>query len=209
MLRRARLTIPHRLAHRPCRRDACVWRRRSSRLAALSTAPSVADLFAWRRDAGRDRRWSVTTRCCGARRGSCRRASADSRTARFRFRRRRLPAVRSTWAPWIACEPPCRKWPRPRGACPSPMAFWLGVIHPAGRGAVPGRCGRRLAGRPVWRLRAAARDRAGPSTNHHLHVEPVGHRQRAVDRRRRGAPVLVQLQAGGTGADHLLERGGL
>ena len=30
----------------------------------------------------------------------------------------------------------------------------------------------------------------------------------AVDRGRRGAPVLVQLQAGGAGADHLLQRGG-
>ncbi len=40
----------------------------------------------------------------------------------------------------------------------------------------------------------------------HLHVEAVGHRQAAVDRRRRGAPVLMQLEGAGAGADLLLDR---
>ncbi|MNM80913.1 hypothetical protein D3C81_928960 [compost metagenome] len=35
----------------------------------------------------------------------------------------------------------------------------------------------------------------------HLHVEPVGHAQAVVDTRRRGAPVLMQLEADGTGLD--------
>ena len=44
--------------------------------------------------------------------------------------------------------------------------------------------------------------------DHHLHVETIGHRQAVVDRRGRGAPVLVQLQAGRAGADHFLQRRG-
>ena len=43
--------------------------------------------------------------------------------------------------------------------------------------------------------------------DHHLHVVIVGDREAAVDRRRRGAPVLVQLQRAGAGVDHLLQRG--
>ena len=42
--------------------------------------------------------------------------------------------------------------------------------------------------------------------DHHLHVVVVGDRQAAVDRRRRRAPVLVQLQRAGAGLDHFLER---
>ena len=42
--------------------------------------------------------------------------------------------------------------------------------------------------------------------DHHLDVVVVGDRQAAVDRRRRRAPVLVQLQRAGAGLDHLLER---
>ena len=38
----------------------------------------------------------------------------------------------------------------------------------------------------------------------HLHVGGVGHVQAVVDRRRRGAPVLVQLQADGAGLDLLV-----
>src|SRR6185437_7286574 len=40
---------------------------------------------------------------------------------------------------------------------------------------------------------------------HHLHVEPVRHRQAGVDGSGRGAPVLVQLQAGRAGTDHFLQ----
>ena len=43
--------------------------------------------------------------------------------------------------------------------------------------------------------------------DHHLDVVIVGDRQAAVDRRRRRAPVLVQLERTGAGLDHLLERG--
>ena len=43
--------------------------------------------------------------------------------------------------------------------------------------------------------------------DHHLHVVVVGDRQAAIDRRRRGAPVLVQLERTGAGLDHLFERG--
>jgi hypothetical protein len=39
----------------------------------------------------------------------------------------------------------------------------------------------------------------------HLHVHPLRHVQATVDGRRRGAPVLVQLQAHGPGADLLLQ----
>ena len=42
--------------------------------------------------------------------------------------------------------------------------------------------------------------------DHHLHVVVVGDRKAAVDRRRRRAPVLVQLERAGAGLDHLLER---
>ena len=42
-----------------------------------------------------------------------------------------------------------------------------------------------------------------------LHVHAVGDGQAVVDRRRRGAPVLVQLQAAGAGLDLLLDAGGL
>ena len=45
--------------------------------------------------------------------------------------------------------------------------------------------------------------------DHHLHVVVVGHRQRAVDGRRRRAPVLVQLEAGGAAQDLLDQRLGL
>ena len=38
---------------------------------------------------------------------------------------------------------------------------------------------------------------------HHLDVVVVSHRQAGVDRRRRGAPVLVQFQRAGAGLDHL------
>ena len=42
--------------------------------------------------------------------------------------------------------------------------------------------------------------------DHHLHVVLVGDRQAAVDRRRRRAPVLVQLQRAGAAQHHLLQR---
>ena len=42
--------------------------------------------------------------------------------------------------------------------------------------------------------------------DHHLHVVIVGDRQAAIDRRRRRAPVLVQLQRAGAGLDHFVER---
>ena len=42
--------------------------------------------------------------------------------------------------------------------------------------------------------------------DHHLDVVIVGDRQAAVDRRRRRAPVLVQLERAGAGLDHFLER---
>ena len=42
--------------------------------------------------------------------------------------------------------------------------------------------------------------------DHHLDVVVVGDRQAAVDRRRRRAPVLVQLERAGAGFDHFLER---
>ena len=45
--------------------------------------------------------------------------------------------------------------------------------------------------------------------NRHLHVELVGHRQARVDRRRRRAPVLVQLQADRAGANLLAQRLGV
>jgi len=44
--------------------------------------------------------------------------------------------------------------------------------------------------------------------DHHLDVVVVGHRKAIVDRRRRGAPVLVQFQRAGAGLDHFLQRGG-
>ena len=42
--------------------------------------------------------------------------------------------------------------------------------------------------------------------DHHLHVVVVGNRQAAVDRRRRRAPIFVQLERAGATSDHLLER---
>ena len=42
--------------------------------------------------------------------------------------------------------------------------------------------------------------------DHHLHVVVVGDRQAAVDRGRRRAPVLVQLERAGAGLDHFLQR---
>ena len=39
----------------------------------------------------------------------------------------------------------------------------------------------------------------------HLHVQRIGDAQAGVDRLRRGAPILVQLQAAGAGKDHLLD----
>ena len=42
--------------------------------------------------------------------------------------------------------------------------------------------------------------------DHHLHVVVVGDRQAAIDRGRRGAPVLVQLERTGAGLDHFLKR---
>jgi hypothetical protein len=44
--------------------------------------------------------------------------------------------------------------------------------------------------------------------DHHLHVVVVGDAQAVVDRRRRRAPVLVQLQRAGAGLDLLLQRAG-
>ncbi len=44
--------------------------------------------------------------------------------------------------------------------------------------------------------------------DHHLHVVFFGDRQAAIDRRRRRAPVLVQLERTGAGLDHFLQRGG-
>ena len=44
--------------------------------------------------------------------------------------------------------------------------------------------------------------------DHHLDVVVVGDRQAVVDRGRRRAPVLVQLERAGAGLDHLLQRGG-
>ena len=43
--------------------------------------------------------------------------------------------------------------------------------------------------------------------DHHLHVVIVGDRKAAIDRRRRRAPVFVQLERAGAGLDHFLERG--
>src|SRR5690606_17761149 len=48
----------------------------------------------------------------------------------------------------------------------------------------------------------------GVGVDHHLHVEGIGDAQAVVDGGGGGAPVLVQLQAGGAGEDHLLERRG-
>ena len=42
--------------------------------------------------------------------------------------------------------------------------------------------------------------------DHHLHVVIVGDRQAAIDRRRRGAPILVQLERTGAGLDLLFQR---
>ena len=42
--------------------------------------------------------------------------------------------------------------------------------------------------------------------DHHLHVVVVGDGETAIDRRRRRAPVLVQLERTGAGLDHLLQR---
>ena len=42
--------------------------------------------------------------------------------------------------------------------------------------------------------------------DHHLDVVVVGDREAAIDRRRRRAPVFVQLQRAGAGLDHFLER---
>ena len=42
--------------------------------------------------------------------------------------------------------------------------------------------------------------------DHHLHVVVVGDREAAVDRGRRRAPVLVQLERAGAALDHLLQR---
>ena len=50
---------------------------------------------------------------------------------------------------------------------------------------------------------AALIERVG--VDHHLHVKPIRHGQAAIDGGGRGAPILVQFQAGGTGADHLLQ----
>ena len=44
--------------------------------------------------------------------------------------------------------------------------------------------------------------------DHHLHVVIVGHRQAAINRRRRRAPILVQLERAGAGLDHLFQSGG-
>ena len=43
--------------------------------------------------------------------------------------------------------------------------------------------------------------------DHHLDVVIVGDGEAVVDRGRRGAPVLVQLQRAGAGLDHLDQRG--
>ncbi len=63
-----------------------------------------------------------------------------------------------------------------------------------------------LEGRDRVLDEAALVQRVG--VDHHLDVVIVGDRQAAVDRRRRRAPVLVQLQAGGAGLDHLDQRVG-
>src|SRR5690606_26157145 len=42
--------------------------------------------------------------------------------------------------------------------------------------------------------------------DHHLHVVVVGDGEAVVDGSRGGAPVLVQLEAGGAGLDHLHQR---
>ena len=47
----------------------------------------------------------------------------------------------------------------------------------------------------------------GVGVDAHLHVELIGHREAAIDRRRGGAPVLVQLKAAGPGADLFLQGG--
>ena len=44
--------------------------------------------------------------------------------------------------------------------------------------------------------------------DHHLDVVVVGDGEAIVDRGRRRAPVLVQLERAGAGLDHLLQRGG-
>ena len=53
---------------------------------------------------------------------------------------------------------------------------------------------------------AALVERVG--VDHHLHVVVVGHREAVVDGGRGRAPVLMELQAGGAGEDHFLERSG-
>ena len=46
----------------------------------------------------------------------------------------------------------------------------------------------------------------GVGVDHHLHVEGVGDAEAAVDRRRGGAPVLMQFQRAGAALHHLLQR---
>ena len=79
-----------------------------------------------------------------------------------------------------------------------------------GRVAAAGAFGvERMNGAALERLdgvldEAALVQRVG--VDHHLHVVFLRHRQAAVDRRRRGAPVLVQLERTGAGLDHFLQR---
>ena len=81
------------------------------------------------------------------------------------------------------------------GACPPPApSVWKAwIVRPA-------------IAAMVSSTKPALVQRVG--VDHHLHVHRVGDRQAAVDRRRRRAPVLVQLQRAGAGPHHLLERRG-
>ena len=59
----------------------------------------------------------------------------------------------------------------------------------------------RAAGDGADRVLHEARLIEGVGVDAHLHIELIGHREAAIDRRRGGAPVLVQLEAAGPGAD--------
>ena len=80
----------------------------------------------------------------------------------------------------------------------------VGRVAAAGAFGVEGVDGAALEGLDGVLDEAGLVERVG--VDHHLHVVVVGDRQAAVDRRRRGAPVLVQLERTGAGLDHFLQR---
>ena len=80
----------------------------------------------------------------------------------------------------------------------------VGRVAAAGAFAVEGVDGAALEGRDAVLDEAALVERVGVDRD--LRVGDLGHRQAVVDRGRRGAPVLVQLQADGAGGDLLAQR---